>query len=266
MKSQGILPLVALTLASFGLFLPSPAHAGRFGKGGNDLSASAGVARPSKTTAVFENPAGLVYNSQTSLNLAASFGDSLANPVLEPGLFVGNGSLGASVGYLHPTTSGSGGSVFYGAAAEVRSLGTSFGIAGTTFASSGGGTALNAGALIGAGAPFRVGLEVRNFTGSSREFAAGLNLDLDSSASFIGDLGVDDGFGNPWIQPGLLIQGQKVSLSASYGLRVTGSGGGPSGFSDGLAAGLSFRAGQKTSFAAHYHHLSSWYAELTIGL
>src|SRR5690606_25865707 len=96
------------------------AHAiGSGGERNHLLSVGAGISSPSVTTAIGENPAGLVNNQRFKLLAAAYSENSDFDPLGYSGtVFTGTGSVGVGLGYAGVTGAGGGGSLVFGLAAE----------------------------------------------------------------------------------------------------------------------------------------------------
>ena len=253
---------IHLTLLFCGLYL----NASCFGAEhlDHELSVAAGIASPSETSSVFQNPAGLVFENKTAVSLMTAFPtNSLTYPILEGGIYTGNGNLGASLGIEKPTVAGNSSSLYYGFGFLIPNISSSFGISGTT--SFNGGSAFNLGALFGTFEKFRVGATVRDFTSSGREWGIGMNYDFSTDASFVLDASLDNSFGNPWLEPALVLRASSAAFTLGYGFAVTsGNSYYSSQIADGFAAGLSIKFSQNLNFQAYYQQLSHYLFELTI--
>ena len=258
------------------VFILVPTMAFSSGKGGEDehqLSVSGGIASPSFSSAVFQNPAGLVYNSKFKGTAQATLND-FNN--LYGGVLGGNGSFGAAGGVGHGFQSGGSTSAFYGLGVQSDSLKIAVGLAGFTDLG-GGGSTFNAGVLLGPSEKLTLGLTAIGLNSSVREWGAGIAVRLSGVTGLILDSTVDSGLNNFAIQPGVIVGNEKAALTFSYGLgvannteqswstRLTTSGYSRQ-LSGGFAAGGSLRIGSSASWQVYYNQLAKWYTAISIDI
>lgn len=248
----------------FLIFLPLGAHAFERGGARHDLSVSAGFASPSSSTAIFQNPAGLLWNYRTSVDLAASSSSSsFQSPTLAGGIFSGNGSLGGGLLLKHSTAT-SGTNLIDGGFAI--NLGPSaFGL-GATINPSTSTLSLNAGALIASSNSFRLGATVNSLTSSDREFGIGLSYDNTSSLALVTDATLNSSFGSLCLMPGILFRGSSASFTVAYGFSANSSNASTREISDGFTAGLAYQFASEMHLSSYYKQINEFYVELSIGL
>lgn len=231
-----------------------------------EISVSAGIASPSATSAILQNPAGLTRNRRLQIEAHSAFpGNGLENPTLGAGIFGGGNGFGAGAGVNH-STQGSVSTAYYGLGVQAGGAGFSLGISGMTSISNGGGSSFDLGLLIGGADRFRIGATVMDFTESGREFGLGVGFGLGGGASFVTDLAIGSEFDNPWLQPGIVVGSSSAALTLSYGFALRSSSSGTSQVSDGITFGGSLEAGQNLRLSVYYRQLSHLYAGLGIAL
>lgn len=231
------------------------------------LSTGAGIASPGATASLFENPAGLIYNASTKFEGFASSGDSNLSPANLGGLaFLGNGSVGASIGAQTSTASGSGAVLDYGLAATIPSSDISIGLGGTYQLTYGSSDAwgLNAGALFNAHGSTRFGATVYDLTNGVSGFGAGAAFDLSPDATFAIDGGADKNFNGKTLTPGLQVRVAPVELMFSYGIDIDNNGASP--IPRGTTLGLGVRVTDTIHLIGYYNELDTYFLALTARL
>lgn len=230
----------------------------------HDLSVSAGIASPSATSAVYQNAAGLGFNTRTRVEAHSGFGDDdFSSHAIGAGVTTGNGGFGAAAGVTHFSGTPATSAAFYGLGIQSRAV--ALGVAGFTSLSSGGGSSFNAGILIGPMEKTRFGITVMDFTRSSREFGFGLSHDLDTTFSIVADAAMDSDFNDLALQPGLIARGNGAALTVSYGFNASGRGG-TYQVADGFTVGGSLSLSQRVSLQLYHKQLYRYYAELVFAL
>jgi hypothetical protein len=246
--------------------LPTQALAMTGGETEHLLSVGAGIASPSITSAIGENPAGLVNNQRLKL-LASAY--SAGNDSFDPlgygaTLFTGTGSVGLGLGYQGRTGDGTTGSLVYGLAGEISALKMALGVAGS-FAledqGGGGRVGLDVGALFNSKGDLTFGVTAFGVEGGPDAYGAGIAYAMRSGARLALDAGVNNDLEGLRIKPGLLVSVDKIQLAFGYGLKVTDGGG--SHIGDGLSLGLGFELGQNFHFQAYYNQLAKYFLGLT---
>lgn len=234
------------------------------------LSAAGGISSPASNTALFQNPAGLVYQQRLGITLQGGSG-----PLLRGGILGGGSTFGAGAGIGHrfssssssssrrsSTTSSSSGSTdaFYGMGLNIDSLKTAFGVAGST-ALSGGGTSINAGMLILPRNSFRVGVTAVGLQNGLGELGAGLTTNITQKVDLTVDTTYNTQSSSFAAQPAFTLGDSKAALTLGYGFN-----GGSQQLSDGFAAGGHLQLGNSVNWELYFHQLAEIYTAITFGL
>lgn len=247
---------------------PAPALARGTGISLGGISTSAGISTPGSVTAVFENPAAIALSDKTRV---ADFYGLLPNSGLEDpgfGLQLLPGSIvrdvGLSLGVRH-TTAGQGvTSAHYGLGFLISGLQAAFGISGETPISPSGSTTFNAGALLNARGPVRVGVTAFGLTGGIDEYGGGISADVASGVTLTADATVNDDFKNAAVAPGIRIGNQSASLSVAYGMAVDGGAVQSRQITDEFSGGLSLQFNRGWVFQVLYQRIEKWYIGLVV--
>ena len=249
----------SISAAAITILLPFSVF-GSEGTGNETLSTSGGIAAASSSSAVFQNPALLIYNSSFKLTTQAGAEDSFSHPTFRGGILGGNGSFGGAAG-VSSNHGGDSTSAFYGLGVSLGSLGASLGVSGSTNLSSSGGSTFNAGLAVHPMEQFRMGFTTFGLNDGVNEWGAGFATTLASSLNFVLDATLASKASHLAAQPGILVGGPPAALTVSYGI-----GGGSAELSDGLALGGSIQVGSSASLQIYYNQLSRYYAALTFSL
>jgi hypothetical protein len=245
--------------------ISSDAHAR--GGSGNELSHflsnGYGVSSPGTNLAIYENPSGLLYNIGPKVQASVAAGDGFdpANPGAH--LLLGNGSVGAAIGYRHRGSSG--GEIEYGLAAGLDSLNVAFGLGGGVALNDNdaSNTDLNLGMLFNPHGKLTFGLTAYGIVGGVSGLGGGLAYDLSQSATFVVDTRTNSELDAWSLKPGLGIHLQELQLVVGYGLDVVE---GNSGGSEGVSFGLGFRLGSSAHLAFYVDQYSKYFASLQFRL
>lgn len=251
------------------------AYSGEAGNADHMISVGGGIASPSKTSALGENPAGLVYNTDQRVLGALGATNSSLNPLGVGGsFFAGNGSVGGGIGLQTFTGQGnSAGNITllnYGLAAEIESLNVAFGAMGTytlnqtgitTGTGSGGAWNANLGMLYNPKGTVRVGGTLFQVVGGVGAVGAGIAADANPWATFVLDGAYDPQSKGSTLKPGLGIHMDDFQLSYGYGINIQGSDG---WIRQGSSVGLGIQLSQTVHLQGYYNQLALYYLGLSV--
>lgn len=244
----------------FSIIAASSAHAA---ESANLLSVGAGVSSPSVTSAIGENPAGLVNNEGPKL-LGSFFSPSSSfNPLgFGATFYTGNGRVGAGIGYANSGASGTNGGLSFGLAAEITSLKTALGLSGGYGLDSGTGnrTALDLGILINSHGPFRVGVVAYGLTGGVNGYGAGFSYEMNANAKLVLDAATDSTFDGKSIKPGLGITIQDFQMAFGFGMDVGDVGSGM--IRNDVSVGLGYAIGRAIHIQFYYNQIAQYFGGL----
>lgn len=226
------------------------------------LSISGGIAAPSASTSVFQNPAGLIYSSNLSLNAQVSADDSLSNPSYRGGFLYGGNNIGIAGGVGNNSSEASVTSAFFGLAIEISQLSTSFGLSGFTGLSPLGGTSYNAGVIIMPMSNYQLGFTAIGINSGVQEWGGGVDIKLDSVVSLVLDVSTNKSFNSFNFKPGLGVINQNIGLTISYGTQQSGS----QELSSGFTIGGSLELRKTLSWQVYYNELAKFYTSLSLRL
>ena len=231
---------------------------------GSSLTQGAGVAAPSKTSAIEENPAGLIENGRSTVTGAVRSDSTSFNPLSYEGLFTaGNGSVGVGLGYFHHAGGGKN-DLLYGLAAESRSLGLTIGVNGTLALSSGNAFDLNLGAQFRPQSRVIVGATAYSLKGGVDGYGAGVAYEWSTGALLGVDATSNGSFKGISLKPSLKVTEQNLSLMAGYGFKMT-TDAPMTKISDQASLGLSYNFGN-TDFQFYYQQLDKVYVALSFAI
>jgi hypothetical protein len=250
-KNQGWILLIFIGLLGAG-----SVFAGE--KDDHVLTVAGGVASPSKTTALEENPAGLTYNTSPELLGFVSSESNNFNP-LEYGLnyFTGNGMVGGALGLKRSSADST--SINFGLAADLLSKNFSLGFAGSyTFGSGGHSSGWNGnlGAILFPQADLRFGVTAYHVIGGVNTLGFGVAYDANSSATLALDAAYGTSTQGLTLKPGAMIRLSDLQLSAGYGI-VASNGG--AYFTEGFSAGLGFNISRSAHLEAYYSQIQKFF-------
>jgi hypothetical protein len=228
------------------------------------LSVGGGIASPSKTSALVENPAGLSLNETTRILGVLGSGDDSFSPVdYGGGAFFGNGSVGAA-GEIE-RVGGATTDLDLGMGVLIPGIDMSFGAAVQHDLSGGGnGWTTNLGAILNTKGKWRIGAEVQNVFNGPGGYGAGFATDLSPDATFATDASVDQNFHGLHVKPALQVDVKVFQLVFGYGIEVDHNS--TSFINTGFAAGLGFKLTQTAYFQGYYNQLDKYYFGVTFRL
>lgn len=234
-----------------------------FAKGGDDerqLSVSGGIASPSFSSAVFQNPAGLTYNSKLRGTIQAKLNDPFT---LHGGILAGNGDFGAAAGLSHAFKKNDDStSAFYGLGVGASKF--ALGVAGFTNLSTSD-SHFNAGLMIGPTEPMTLGITAIGIDDGVNEWGLGFAYRFQGLSGFILDTTIDEDFDHVSFQPGIIVGNPKAALTISYGFSTEDHLHSHQ-LSDGLAVGGSLQLGSSVSWQLYYNQLAKYYTAVAIAI
>lgn len=243
------------------------------------LSIGAGISSPSVTSALVENPAGLVYNQQTKFLGETAATNASLNPIGLGGLFfLGNGFVGGGLGVQ--TFSGQGNnagniSIFnFGIAAKATGLNVSIGATGSYVISQSGnatayanGTTLdsNIGMIFNPDGDVRFGVTAFDVLNGVDALGAGIAASASDWATFSLDGSMDAKSGNgKTIKPAMGIHLMDFQFTLGYGLGLDNLD--TNWIRRGTAFGMGIQLGMEAHLQFYYNQLALYFVGLTIRL
>lgn len=228
---------------------------------GHDVSTAGGISSPSATTSgLGENPAGLPYNTATSLTAAVLSPNDDFDPLTYGGLItLGNGRIGASVSLLR-SNGGDNLDLGLGVGAMIEPLKTQFGVLATrALKPSGGSFDVDLGAIINSRSSTRLGLMAFGLDGGIDGYAAGIAHDPSSDVTVALDASYETAGKTIVVKPGLQVRVDRLSLSVGYGFGVSDSAVSiaPS-IREEFSAGLAVQLSSSVKLEAYHEQLSRW--------
>jgi hypothetical protein len=244
------------------------------------LSVAGGISTPSITSALGQNPAGLIFNNQAKVLVDVASGNDNFNPLgYGGGFFTGNGSVGGGIalqGYNSQYDHSAGNLLLlnWGLAAEFTDLNLAWGFTGTyTIANtgvgqgagtSGGAWGLDTGIIFNPHGTSRFGLTAFQVVGGVDAWGAGYSYDPSPWATFTVD-GIYAVYSKTSIlKPGLSIHVSGFCLTSAYGYKFDGAGWG--WMSEGLSVGVGFPIGYKWAVQGYYNQISKYFIGITMTL
>lgn len=241
------------------------------------LSVGAGIASPSVTSSLFENPAGLSYNLQTKFLAEGGSTNNNFNPIGLGGLFfLGNGFVGGGIGVQTFNGQGDNAGLLtqldFGIAAEISSMNISFGATGSYLIQRSGfpqGAWYNSnwssdvGLIYNPRGEVRLGVTAFNVINGVDAIALGIAGDASSWATF-----VLDGSMNPRtatgkvLKPAMGIHLMDFQFTLGYGLPL--DNGSDNWIRRYSSFGLGIRLSYNWHFQAYYNQLALYYLGLTV--
>lgn len=247
------------------ILISSNAFAQRYGGGGggsegvNLLSIGAGISSPSVTSAIGENPAGLIANQTTKLLVSGFSENSSFDPLgLGGTMYFGNGTVGAGLGY-QKVTDGGGSAMVFGLAGEITAMNLAFGAAGSYQLSDGFADrlGLDLGLQFNARGPLKFGATAFNVNGGVNSYGAGVSYDANPSARLVIDASVNDDFEGLRLKPALGVTVQKFQITYGYGIEIDDTA--SSFIRGGSALGLGYEFGRNFHLQGYYNQIAKYY-------
>jgi hypothetical protein len=243
------------------------------------LSVGGGIASPSVTSALGENPAGLSNNRSFKLLGAAAAGNNKLNPLgYGGGIFFGNGSVGGGVALqgFNNNTDGASGNVLllnWGLAADITGLNIAWGFTGThtisrsgTVRGTGSGTTwcIDTGLIFNPKGDSRVGVTLFQVLDEVDAIGLGWAYDLSPWATFALDGSYTTSAKTTIAKPSLYIRLPGFHISSGYGVRVQGTEW--SWIRQGLSLGIGIPVNHSFTIQGYYNQLAEYYGGVTIAL
>ncbi len=229
----------------------SPALAADAGSA-RTVSIGAGIASPSRTSALLENPAGLTLNEATRIQAAAFSGNDSFDPLgYSGGVFFGNGNAGAAA-QIRRT----------GADATVLDLGIAASLSSFAFGASAskdfdGGWDSNIGAIFNPKNKVRFGALVYGVIGGPDGYGAGIASSISSDATIALDAAVNNDGEGLTLKPSLGVDFKTIQIVFGYGLEADDNGGSP--IPEGFSLGLGFQITQSVHLVGYHNQLDEYY-------
>ncbi len=271
LNSECFMKTILISLVSLLSILSADAYAARGGSGlgmsedHSMISNGQGIVAPGFWNGIEgENPAGLVSNQTTKLQIGA--GSYSGNQNYGSGaILLGNGMLGSGVeyqNYNHYSGTGSTqGKINWGLAGRLQPIMTTIGIS-SHYTLKGGGTSYDAGLLIEPVQRVRLGFMIPNFTQNAHTFGGGFSYLLEDAVELVVDADYNSTSAAGNLKPGITFHTDRVQASASYGLRYKGA-------SDllihqGLTCGLGIKLAESLLITYEYHGIPDHRLGLTL--
>lgn len=243
------------------LLLPSIAFAYEGEDVPHIISVGAGIASPGAPTAVFTNPAGLIFTHGFNVDVRGGI-DSSSDPELQGGASYGHSrTFGLSAGLTDYTKPGEL-SAYYGLGVGIEAIHTSFGISGTTVISPAGGSSLNAGVLIMPSPSFSLGFTAVGLNSGLDEIGAGLGLNFSSEFGLIVDTAFSKSFSLLGVEPALRVGGREAALTVGYAIQPSSSPGSVQ-IGSGFTVGGALLLAHFVNWQVYYNEFNHLYTSLS---
>ncbi len=238
------------------------------GGSSHELSVGAGMASPSETSALFENPAGLVYNSRIQFQGFGSSGNSSFNPLTAgAGIFLGNGMVGGAINATALTNNiGNTLSLQAGLAASIGGR-IALGIEGSFLTSNS--SAINqfdtnVGVIFNSHHDLRFGFAALGVVGGVDGYGAGIAYDLNSNATLAFDASTDSGLNTIGGKPALMIHLNPIQLTGGYAFTIKNAVASP--LISGASVGVGINLSDKFKLQGYYNQLANYFFGLKVAL
>lgn len=223
------------------------------------ISLGAGIAQPSDTSALLENPAGFTYNNGVKLLLTGTAEDTNTLPEsVGAGLFLGNGTVAGALKYDWHDRVGS--VLTAGIGVEIQAIRSSLGLAcGASLGSSVSVSCSQFGLLYEGLGKARLGAKV-NTTGTTA-VGAGVAVDATNDIAIAVDGAFNTSGGGFGIKPGVLLKLAPAQLALGYGFVDSG---GTNMIRSGFSVGFGLEADKSISIQAYYQQLAQYFLGVAI--
>ena len=217
-------------------------------KEARDLALAAGITAPSAISAVYQNPAGLMFTKVTTLAAHVEYVDeTFSSPGFGGAVLVGDGSYGAALGYQSGPSRGT-----FGLGVRSPEVNMSLGLIGTKDFDTGGATRFNLGVLIDPVEKLHVGLTYKDFLHSTREYGFGLGYDFAATFSVALDVAASRDFSAIWGCPGIIMRGANAALTLAYGFALKANSAAVTQIGEGAIIGGAFRPASQFNIEFYY--------------
>jgi hypothetical protein len=226
------------------------------------LAIAGGIASPSKTSALLQNPAGLSLNEKTRLLGTLNSENDNFDPLnYGGGVFLGNGQVGGGAEVQRKNSS-----------QTVLDLGVGFQVSEMSFGAhinhdlsdSGGAWKTDLGAIFNTKGKWRVGATIFNAFDGIDGYAAGLATNLSTDATFAVDASTNKDLKGLVIKPAIEVDLKVVQFTYGYGIHVDKNA--SSFIPEGHALGLGFKLTDAAYLQAYYNQLAKYYLGVTFRL
>jgi|GEM_PF-3597806 len=219
------------------------------------ISVGAGIASPSTTSSVSENPAGLVYNQNLKL-LGFGYTENSSPGITDGGgaFLIGNGSVGG--GAKVETSSGTS-NLTAGIGFDISSINTAFGAAcGTQLGPKVSINCSDFGLIYNPAGNTRFGFDIQ--TSGNALLGTGLTHDLTQDVTIDLDAGIPTSGGGVTLKPGVVIHTQVVQVALGYGFNASSSGS-AGNIRTGFSAGLGVTLNKTFQIESYYNQLHNYF-------
>lgn len=241
----------------------------------HNLSIAGGIAHPSESLALSQNPAGLVYTKATRVHLSLEQGRDQGPVGLGGGLLGGTETVGGGI-FLrdYNTEPGSVSRIYLfnmGLGVMVSPLNLAFGIAATKTlgkrdpldsTNSCTNWCVDAGVLFNPAGAFRFAANVTQLSDSNYLVGGGVATDATQELVLVADAQTDTQKGTMVVKPGLGIFIQGIQVTGSYGFRLWGNR--EAGIRQGWGAGLSANFIQNVLLEFYMNQFTHYYFGATL--
>ena len=219
-----------------------------------------GIARPSYSSGVDQNPCGVILNSKNKFHFEALIPKSGGENGYGAHFLFGNSNyMGASIGVRNINKDNYG---ILGLALKLNSLDTALGVtAKSKF--NGDSADAHVGLMIGSSKAVKLAVAAYGVRGGIDGFGGGLGIDVGSGAGISIDAGVDNKGKGLRVKPGLIVSNNQIALSAAFGFDVDKKAHGYNPISSDFSAGLGISATNNIKLEALYQTISNIYAGLS---
>ncbi|HEX4924646.1 MAG TPA: hypothetical protein VFV50_11190 [Bdellovibrionales bacterium] len=263
-------------LLFFSLFLSSSFVNAQEGVHHN-LSIAGGIAHPSDSLALSQNPAGLIYGKSTRVHLSLEQGRDQGPVGLGGGMIAGTETVGGAV-FLrdYNTEPGSVSRIYLfnlGMGVTVSPLNLAFGIAASKTlgkrdpldsTNSCTNWCVDAGVIYNPAGAFRVAANLTQLSDSNYLLGGGVAYDATQELVLVADAQTDTQKNTMVLKPGIGIFIQGIQVTGSYGFRAWGSR--EAGLRQGWGAGLSASFIQNMLIEFYTNQFTHYYLGATLGL
>lgn len=226
------------------------------------LTNSEGISKPGVSTAIMENPAGLVLTKRTKVVGFAASEDKDFNPKTVGGGFI-TGADSTGLGLLYSKAdSVSDGQLALGVGGGMKDVDVSFGATGyadTKLKNKN----VDVGILInGRRGDISFGFTGYRLAGGADKLGTGISYRIDREATLTVDVTGNKSFNGKIVKPSLAVISNPIHLSIGYGFEADKKAA-PSSHK-GVGLGIGIEAGRTLTLVGYYNHIAKYYAGLAL--
>jgi hypothetical protein len=226
------------------------------------LSLAGGIASPSRTSALLQNPAGLTLNERTRiLGTLNSDNDNFDPLSYGGGVFLGNGTVGGGAEIQRIDSARTDLDLGVGFMVSDISLGVHL---NHDLSASGAGWRTDLGAIFNTKGKWRIGAEIFNAFDGVSGFGAGLATNLSSDVTFAVDASTNQDVKGLVVKPAIGVDLKVVQFTYGYGIHVDKNA--TSFIPEGHALGLGFKLSQSAYLTGYYNQLNKYWLGVTFDL